>query len=562
MQMSRRINSTRMAGSLTDITAMEESERTHRVPDILPAMTRIAVPLLVENVATAHAMAARAAEVGADLVEYRIDRFTQDQPTITELVEQSPLPCIVTCRIAEEGGAFQGEASERVAAYQAACAGGRKPAYLDVELAAWERSTILREGITPLVQRDGDTGLILSCHDFDTRPATLYQSIEKMAQLDACRVIKVAWMARSLRDNLEAFEVISQQYKPTIALCMGEVGLPSRVLAKKADALLTFAAAEADAGTAPGQPTVEELKRLYRWDHQQAGTKVYGVIGYPVAHSMSPAIHNAGFDAVDFDGVYLHMPIPPEYEHFKATVDAWLIAPHLHFRGASVTIPHKENLIRFVLERGGEIEPLAATIGAANTLTVRDDGALLASNSDYAAALDAVCGGMGITRDDLAGQRVAVIGAGGAARAIVAGFAAGGATVVIYNRTLERAQALASEFSGTPGKVVAAAIEKLCDSCCQIYINCTPIGMHPNINASPIPLDGSAKRIFQPGVVVFDTIYNPTRTKLLEAARAAGCVTISGTEMFTRQAAVQFELWTGKEAPIKAFEQVMLEKLR
>ena len=169
---------------------------------------------------------------------------------------------------------------------------------------------------------------------------------------------------------------------------------------------------------------------------------------------------------------------------------------------------------------------------------------------------------MGITRDGLKGVRVAVNGAGGAARAIVAGFAGHGATVVVYNRTLEKAQALAEQFNEAPGvngakggKVVAARTEKLCDSCCQVFINCTPIGMHPNVDETPIPTAADTKG-WGPGTVVFDTIYNPPMTRLLREARAAGCVTINGGEMFVRQAAAQFKLWTGKEAPMEVFRRV------
>jgi 3-dehydroquinate dehydratase / shikimate dehydrogenase len=375
------------------------------------------------------------------------------------------------------------------------------------------------------------------------------------------RVVKLAWRARSLRDNLEAFEIISQRHKPTIALCMGEEGLASRVLARKFGALLTFAALDHDTGTAPGQPTVAQLKRLYRWDKLGPETRVFGVIGFPLGHSMSPAVHNAGFDAVGYDGVYLPMPIPAAWEHFKATVSSWLAMPSLHFRGTSVTIPHKENLLRFVREQGGEIEPLAERIGAANTLAVREDGSLYAANTDYAAALDAVCDGMGINREDLKGMRIAVIGAGGAARAIVAGFAHYGATVVVYNRTLEKAQALVDQFDGQSGKVVAARLDKLCDSCCQVFINCTPIGMHPNVDETPMPGAPTGKEGWGPGTVMFDTIYNPVQTRLLREARTAGCVTIGGAEMFVRQAAAQFKLWTGVDAPTEVFRKILAERL-
>lgn len=528
-------------------------------------MTLLAATIQVQSLEQAHAVAAAAAEHGADLIEYRIDQFTDHPAALRQLVEHSALPCILTCRPTWEGGLYDGDDQLRISLLEHAGTGPRQPAYLDLELAAWQRSANLRQKVALVVDhaqqvRPVDTGLILSAHDFQQRPANLLQNVEAMVNAPACRVIKVAWMARSLRDNIEAFELIRQQYKPTIAICMGEFGLPSRVLAKKFGALLTFAAVDRASGTAPGQPTLADLKQLYRWDALNEQTRVYGVIGYPVGHSLSPAIHNAGFTAIDHDGVYLPLPIAPEYESFKATVGAWLDCAPLHFAGASVTIPHKENLLRFVQEQGGEIEPLAATIGAANTLTVRPDGSLYASNSDYAGALDAVCAGLGIERAGLAGKRVAVIGAGGAARAIVAGLAAYGATTVVYNRTLEKAQALAEQFNGHTGKVVAARLEKLCDSCCQVFINCTPIGMHPHVDASPIPSAADTKG-WGPDTLVFDTVYNPLWTKLLRDARDAGCKVVPGTEMFIRQAAAQFALWTGRAAPVDVFRQVLLNKL-
>ncbi len=530
-------------------------------------MTKIAAAIMVSNLDQALSLAAKAAELGADLVEYRVDNLAEapdGAKLVNTLIEKSPLPCIITCRAAWEGGECDCDDQQRVSFLENACLNGEtRPAYLDFELASHQKSFNIRQKVELMVDHPGqvrevETGLILSSHDFDKRPVDLYQRVEAMAHAAACRVIKVAWQARSLRDNIEAFEVLESQYKPTIALCMGEDGLPSRVLAKKFGALLTFAAIDGQPGTAPGQPTISDLKKFYRWDKINAQTKVYGVIGHPVGHSMSPAIFNAAFEAQDYDGVYLPMRIEPSYESFKATVHSWLDLPSLHFKGASVTIPHKENLIRFVTEQGGEVEQLARKIGAANTLTVRDDGSLYASNSDYAGALDAVVQNMGIPREEVKDLRVAVIGAGGAARAIVAGFSHYGATVVVYNRTLEKAQKLAEEFTNPYGKVVAAPMDKLCDSCCQVFINCTPLGMHPNVESSPLAADFAG---YGPGIVVFDTVYNPRNTLLLRQARAAGCLTIQGTEMFVRQAAAQYSLWTNEQAPVDTFTKVLLDKL-
>ncbi|MFP4223612.1 MAG: shikimate dehydrogenase [Phycisphaeraceae bacterium] len=521
-------------------------------------MTRLTAAIMVRDLEQALADATRAAEFGADLVELRIDGFT-DPDGVGRLLQEAPLPSILTCRPTWEGGEYAGGEAERLSLLEQAVQGVRAPTYLDLELAAWEQAPAeMRERLTEALETAG-TGLILSAHDFEHRPRDLLSRIAKMAEVGPCRVIKLAWRARSLRDNLEAFEILGQQYKPTIALCMGRFGLPSRALAKKFGALLSFASIDEASGTAPGQPTLDEIKKLYRWDRLGADTRVYGVIGWPVGHSMSPAVHNRGFDESGYDGVYLPMPIPPEYEHFKATVGSWLAMEELGFGGASVTIPHKENLLRFVREQGGEIEPLAARIGAANTLTKRTDGTLFASNTDYAAALDAVCDALSIEREKLAGKAVAVVGAGGAARAVVAGFAAYGGRVTVYNRTRAKAEALAAEFGGESGSVAAAGLEALPGASFEVLINCTPIGMHPEVEASPV--DGEGLPDWGPGTVVFDTIYNPLETKLLRQAKAAGCLTVPGTEMFVRQAAAQFELWTGQTAPLEAFRGVLRERL-
>jgi 3-dehydroquinate dehydratase/shikimate dehydrogenase len=521
-------------------------------------MTYLTVAIMVDSAEQALADAAQAAERGADLVEYRFDRFADDIEAVSRIVTDSALPCIATCRPSWEGGEFEGDDGDRLTLFEALADLTRPPAYIDVELAIVQRDPAFAGRIRALADR---VGLIYSSHDFDRRPADLYRRIQAMADDASCRVMKVAWASRSLRDNLQAFEIIADAHKPTIALCMGEAGLPSRVLARKFGALLTFAGLDDRNVTAPGQVGVAKMKSLYRWDKLNADTAVYGVIGWPVAHSMSPAIHNAGFDETDADAVYLLMPIPPEYEHFKATVGAWLDDERLDFRGASVTIPHKENLIRYIDEcgpAGSEVEPLARQIGAANTLTLREDGSLLASNTDYAAALDSVCDAIGIQRDGLSGKRVAVIGAGGVARAVVAGFAHHGATIVIYNRTVERAEQLAAEFRTDRSKIVAAPLDKLCQSCAQVFINCTSVGMDPDVDQTPMP---DLPKSVREGTIVFDTIYNPVETRLLREARAAGATTINGVDMFVRQGAAQFHQWTGRTPPIQRFETEMLQRL-
>ncbi len=540
-------------------------------------MTLVAAPITVCNeneVSEALARANRAVDAGARLIEWRIDALPAHVESdaavaaaitvIRPLIAKSPAPCILTCRVAAEGGAYYGSEARRIAVLTGvAFVNARPPRYIDLELASDDAWATLAQAIARNNEKtDLPTSLILSSHDFAARPADLLQRIERMTNDPACDVVKVAWRARSIRDNLEAFDLLTERRKPTIALCMGEFGLMSRVLAPKFGALLTFACLDEEEASAPGQPTLDELINRYRFHSIGGETSVYGVIGWPVHHSRGPHIHNAGFGAIGFDGVYLPLPVPTEYEHFKATVASLVDHERLDFRGASITIPHKENLIRFVAERGGTIDPLAASIGAANTLIVNDDRSLHCLNTDAPAAIDSLCAGMSIESGALAGQRAAVLGAGGVARAIVAALMDAGVSVSIFNRTHAKAKDLAAEreaASGDKGSVSAQPIEAVIADRFDIYINCTSVGMigGPAPEASPLPDDA----LLDENATVFDAIYNPLRTPLLQQAEARGARTISGLDMFIRQAALQFERWTGQAAPVDVFERVLRENL-
>ncbi|MFI5381353.1 MAG: type I 3-dehydroquinate dehydratase [Tepidisphaerales bacterium] len=547
-------------------------------------MTHLCVAIFVDDLATTQSQIALAAAAGADMVELRVDRMGLASARI---LADAALPGIVTCRPTWEGGQSNLSDADRMAVLDAAA---EEAAYIDIELKADRAGLRLFQ-----FPRDSRPGIIFSSHDFTGRPDRLYNTVEELEQ-SPCDVAKIVWTARTIRDNLEAFELLRNRSKPMIALCMGEAGLISRILAKKFGAFLTFAALESGSGTAPGQISIADMKKIYRWDKLGPDTRVYGVVGSPIMHSMSPAIHNAGFDTVGHDGIYLPLLVEPGYESFKAFMETFLNFDGLHLSGLSVTIPHKENCLRYLQEKGAEIEPLAQSIGTVNTVVIdrttvgsaprtvspTADNDTVGSaprtvspatekgpqcgpyklrgfNTDYAAILDAITIKLGIRREDLAGYRVAVIGAGGTGRTAVAALAHYRATTVVYNRTLERAEELAAEFTGRTGKVVAAPLAKLCDSCCQIYINTTSVGMHPNVNESPV---GDKLPKWSSDTLVFDTIYNPMRTRLLQQAEEAGARTISGVEMFVRQAVGQFEAWTGKPAPADVFRQVIESRLR
>ena len=512
-------------------------------------MTRLCVAIFVTDEAQARRDIAVAVERGADLVELRLDRVATEANIaewIGKLIASHWTYSLITCRPTWEGG--DSDQDEQTRFDLLSRLGHDGSDYIDVELETLRR---LNAHVSEMHQAGGAT-VVVSTHDFHGRPSRLYNLLASMDDRGS-EINKVVWTARTIRDNLEAFEILRSQHKPTIALCMGEAGLISRVLAKKFGAFLSFASLDDASGTASGQIPVADMKSLYRWDAIGPATKVYGVVGSPVGHSMSPAIHNAAFDAAGHDGVYLPLLVNPGYESFKAFMESFLAFDGLHLSGLSVTIPHKENALRYLTEVGADVEPLAARIGAVNTIAI-DRRTLRGTNTDYAAILDTITA----DRATLAGQRVAVLGAGGTGRTAVAALASCGATVVVYNRTRDKADALAAEFDGTPGKVVAAHWDKLCGSCCDVFVNTTSVGMSPNVDASPF---GDAPPPMSADTLVFDVVYNPPVTKLLRQATAAGAKTASGVDMFVRQAAGQFTTWTGRPAPVEVMRQVVEARL-
>ena len=496
--------------------------------------TRLICPVTGPDAASMRRAMARARALGADAVELRLDHLDR-LPTDEELaglLAETPLETIVTCRPAREGGRYEGDEAARLGVLRRAAELGAD--WIDVEA-----------DVPPADRPAGR--VILSRHDFAGCPTDLD---DLAAALDAspADVSKVAFAADGPEDALRALDVLRAAKGPTFALAMGEPGLPSRILAAKFAAFGTFAALTPGAESAPGQPTLEELTGLYRFRHIGPDTAVFGVIGCPVAHSMSPAIHNAAFAAAGIDAVYLPLLIQPGEANFRRFLDALLARPWMTWRGLSVTIPHKENALAYVGE--ARCAELARRIGAVNTITIDLDGSLRGDNTDYAGALDALCEGMTVGREALAARRVAVLGAGGAARALVAALRHYGADVAIYNRTVARAERLGDEFG-----CAAAGLDALGRLDAEIVINCSSVGMHPDVARSPL------ERI-PPGVeVVFDTVYNPVETLLLRRARAAGCTCVTGVDMFVNQAVAQFQTWTARDAPRRVMRDVVLSRL-
>jgi len=526
-------------------------------------MTKLCIPITSDSCAGMLNEIDAAAGSGAEMIELRLD-YLQDCNTdavreVTAKAGKFDGEVIATCRIADEGGHYRGDEARRLKLFESAAANGAD--YLDVEYDPWKRSPQLRQKIGELCGLY-DSGhpsckLILSRHDFERTPADLDGLFAELAH-EPCHVTKLACKAETIFDSLRMLAALKKAVstRPGIGLSMGETGVLTRVLAGKFEALLTFASLETGKESAPGQLSIEQMRSLYRWNAINADTLVYGVIGCPVAHSMSPAIHNAAFEAVGYNGIYLPMRVEHDYESFAGFVDNCLEFSDIDLRGCSVTIPHKKHLLDYVEAHGGQSEPLARRIGAANTLCIAPakDGSgygLGALNTDYSGALDALCQEMGIARKKLGKLSVAVLGAGGVSRSIVAGLRDSGCKVTIYNRTASKALALAEEFG-----CINRHWQERDNLQADAIVNCTSIGMWPNVEDTPLHSRALAG---QPAV--FDTVYNPIETRLLHEARRQGCRTVDGVAMFVNQAVAQFERWTGKKAPVEMMRQVVIDRL-
>jgi 3-dehydroquinate dehydratase/shikimate dehydrogenase len=462
-----------------------------------------------------------------ELVEVRLDMMAR--PDVERVCAGKDRPIIVTNRPAREGGAYDGPEGPRLDALRRAAALGAD--YVDVEL----------DAVAALGELPGGTRRIVSVHDPSGTPPDLEAVFQRIRRTGP-DVAKVVVTAKDAADAAAVLGLLDRhaQEAPLIALSMGEEGVASRILAGKFGAFLTFASQAAGAESAPGQVPVEQMLGMYRFPRIGRKTAVYGVVANPVAHSMSPAVHNAAFGALGMDAVY----VPFKVTDLRAFLEAF---QPCDLRGLSVTIPHKEAMLRLV----DEADDLAASIGAVNTVDIRH-GRRLGSNTDVGAAVMAIedavrRAGLG----PLSSRTVLLVGAGGAARAIAHGLRGRTARLIIANRTFERGRTLAAEVGAE-----ACGLDEIERLRPDVLVNGTAVGMWPRVQDSPVPAP-----MLRKGMVVFDSVYNPIRTRLLAEAEAAGAVTASGVEWFVNQASAQFELWTGARAPRDVMEDALRSRL-
>jgi 3-dehydroquinate dehydratase/shikimate dehydrogenase len=453
----------------------------------------------------------RDAAIQADLVEVRLDFV--DRPDALGALAGRRTPVIVTCRAAWEGGHFKGSEEERRRILETAIDHGAE--FVDIEAAAAFSDDLI-------AKRRG-RGIVLSEHAF-VAPARDVASRFASLQSRGAEIAKLAVQVDSLEEMLPLFEIAQPEASRDghVLIAMGTAGLASRVLAARLGSRWTYAGD----GVAPGQLSVERLLRDFQFRRIACDAALYAVVGRPIAHSRSPVMHNAGFAALGLNAVY----VPLEA---RDTEDFVRFARRSGLRGASITAPFKVSLMPYV----DEIEPLAQRVGAINTLVVRDDR-WIGANTDVDGFLAPLAG-----RIRLEKSRAAVIGAGGAARAVAAALIDRGAEVAICARRLTAARAIAEALDCSVGQFPPAA------GTWDLLVNATPSGSSTD-PVDPIqdaPLDGR---------IVYELVYAPAETPLLKRAHQAGCETIGGIEMLAAQAERQFELWTGQCPPPGLFRNV------
>jgi 3-dehydroquinate dehydratase / shikimate dehydrogenase len=434
---------------------------------------------------------------------------------------------IATCRRAVNGGKFRGSVAAQVDVLVKAAASGSQ--FVDLEL----------ESAAALKSKDLDrlraaAAVILSFHDFRAT-RKLDETFQRMAAFPA-DYYKVVSTANSLYDNVVTMKFLERQSEKhsMIGLSMGEQGIISRVLCVRAGSVFTFASAAAGEETAPGQITARTLRDTYRIDQVDAATKVYGVAGDPVAHSLSPLMLNTAFRRENVNAVYLAL-------HATKLTDLLACVRDIPLHGLSVTMPYKQAII----EHLDNTDAVTEKIGACNTVIRAQDGKLYGYNTDVSGVVRPL-----EQRLHLSGAKVLVVGAGGSARAAVFGLKERGAEVFIINRTTSAGQKLARQARAKfLNRTQMRSLEF------DVIVNATPVGMG-GAKVSPLSEKELNARI------LFEMVYTPAETRLVKMARDKGLQVITGVEMFVQQGARQFEIWTGKPAPADDMQRVVTAALQ
>jgi 3-dehydroquinate dehydratase/shikimate dehydrogenase len=472
-------------------------------------------------------------------VELRLDYLRKD-PQLYRLLPNRPTAVLATVRRKSDGGMWRGTEEERIKLLRSLIAEGVE--YVDLE-----------SDVASTIPRFGKTKRIVSYHNMEETPQDLDAIRNEILEKCDPDIVKIAVTPKTIDDAFRLADfmkrVNSERGKPrTLAISMTEYGFFTRVLGKKWGAPFTYASFSKTRQMAPGLPFYKVMRDEYRYDSIDNETEVFGVVGDPIQHSLSPKIHNLSFAAQDMNCVYLPFRVSKE----DLTRFVYQASQNLNLKGLSVTIPHKVEIIKKLTQ----LDPAVETIGACNTV-IFDGNNLFGYNTDYLAAIlsiETAMTGVPPQPDDpspLEGLSALVLGAGGAGKALAYGLHERGARVIIAAREVEEAERVASwigcEF---------CSWEERTGYIVQVLANCTSVGMFPNVDESPMELQH-----LRGGMTVFDAVYNPETTYLLRMARNKGCKIVSGVEMFVGQACLQFKLYTGKRASASYMRSIVREAL-
>ena len=475
------------------------------------------------------------AEAGIRLVELRLD-FLRKMPDLGRLLPNRKVPVIVTVRRKQDGGLWGYDEEKRMVLLRTAIISGAD--YVDIE-----------SDIAAKIPRYGKTKRVISYHNFEKTPSDLDALRDEILKTADPDIIKIAVTPKSVSDLFRLFAFMKKANapgapKPTVVIGMGELGMPTRILGKKFGVPFTYSTFSQQRIVAPGILYYKTLRDEYRYESLNADTEVYGVMADPIAHSLSPLIHNASFASAKLNKVYIPFRVPAE-----EAAEFIEKAPSIDVRGLSVTIPHKSA----VIPKLTRLDPAVEEIDACNTILFHSD-AIFGYNTDYLASalcIETAMGGMQGDTSPIAGKQILVLGAGGAGKAVAYGLIKKGGRVTIADRTAEKAEKAASQLG--------------CSYCdwdarksyvANILANCTSVGMYPDIDQTPIGPES-----IRNGMYVFDAVYNPEQTYLLRLAKQKGATPISGLEMFIGQACLQFRLFTGEKTSASMIRALLKEAL-
>ncbi len=492
-------------------------------------LPRICIALGLPDVPTLLSHARHEAEAGEVFLEFRLDfldRPAKGADAIRGFLEQFP-ECIIlaTCRRHQNHGRYNGSIEEQLAILDLAVKAGAQAIDVEIETAevAQERLSAFR----------GRVQVIVSYHNYEATPPmdTVVNRMMKV-QADAYKMVTTA---RKPSDNLRVLAAAKAMPRHRLAvLAMGELGFPTRVLSPVFGGLFTYAAPMFAEGTAAGQVSARHLRHLYRVEKLGKSAKIYGVIADPIRHSISPAVHNRAFQARRVDAVYLPFLVTPAYLR-----DFFSLAEKLPLAGFSVTIPHKQKIIRYL----DVVDPLARRIGAVNTVW-RKAGKWRGTNTDIAGVTGPLSRLLRLQKSS-----VLIVGNGGAARGAAYALSDAGAKIALVGRNVDRVRALAKVCGAE-----ALVREQLDSRHFDAVVHATPLGMYPHVGECFF--HGNI-----PGEVVFDMVYNPAETALVQRAREQGRTIVPGIDMFIEQAVQQFEIWTGDSAPRAVMQKAAMEAL-